>query len=605
MSAFHFTPSHDDNVTGDINGNHGDDDNSSALQCDSDMSRKVSSKMQKQMNKKEVSSRMKKQQVSIRKDKRKVNLLTKRLKLSSDQTFTHGQFPVIGGGDTSVDESKGANDKETQITVIMEIQEQIKNADDHPNQVESLRRLRQVLCQCEPPIEFILRDALMIPTIIHFLHNSDEAVKLDALWCLTNLATGTQTEASNVLHAVPDLLNIISGEDLSLAEQACWCIGNLAGDSDEFRSILLSNGALVPLLQFLNKSIESSTNANDGDGVSLALPEDDFGVKAAQTVTWTLSNLARGSTPAAAFIEHNAIELLLHLTMHPDAILKIEAWWVLTYLTIKEEESVDSLVEAGLIDALNVAMGTMGTMDCTDIFVPIVRSIGNLSSGPVHWIDHLVDMARNPNILGMLHALTAQDLQINNMSIIKESLWAIANILGGTPEQRSVAYQFDFVLNFASILQCDSFDLQKEAMFALRNICHDSTPLLRIMQDQAVLSVILTKIEEFVKSPEIYSEVVLPCIDVLRVMTELSSDARAEVLRLCTNAGILSAIDDLQYGNVDNSIKYAAGNFLEDTEIGSDEEEGEEEGFEVEIEQVPRPAMGRGMHLAQPSWMET
>lgn len=55
--------------------------------------------------------------------------------------------------------------------------------------------------------------------------------------------------------------------------QAVWALGNVAGDSPKCRDLVLSNGALMPLLAQFNEHAKLSMLRN---------------------ATWTLSNFCRG-----------------------------------------------------------------------------------------------------------------------------------------------------------------------------------------------------------------------------------------------------------------------------------------------------------------------
>ena len=139
------------------------------------------------------------------------------------------------------------------------------------------------------------------------------------LRCLSNIATGNHTQTGAVLCAVPALLNILQGGhnaltpsvdphvigSTSLEEDSCWTIGNIAGDSDEYRSVLLEYNVLQPIIKFLQQSLTSWAAACQ-TSENLSQPSHD--VTAAQhlsragTAVWTLSNIARGSTPGIVFV---------------------------------------------------------------------------------------------------------------------------------------------------------------------------------------------------------------------------------------------------------------------------------------------------------------
>ena len=148
--------------------------------------------------------------------------------------------------------------------------------------------------------------------------------------CLSNIATGNHTQTGAVLHAVPALLNILQGSHNTLLssldphvlqEDSCWTIGNIAGDSDEYRSALLEQNVLQPISKFLHQSLAVWINACE-------ISESQLSHSAAQhlgragTAVWTLSNIARGSTPGNVFINSGELTCLvaLHEFMISDQI---------------------------------------------------------------------------------------------------------------------------------------------------------------------------------------------------------------------------------------------------------------------------------------------
>ena len=117
--------------------------------------------------------------------------------------------------------------------------------------------------------------------------------------CLTNIANGDHKQTGSVLCAVPYMIEILSSnsttrrDSTELLEQICWAIGNIAGDCDEYRNVLISNGCLPAVIAFLESSVSDNTRSS---GLCTA----------AQTAAWALSNLSRGKVLGQIFLETGA-----------------------------------------------------------------------------------------------------------------------------------------------------------------------------------------------------------------------------------------------------------------------------------------------------------
>ena len=86
------------------------------------------------------------------------------------------------------------------------------------------------------------------------------------------------------------LLGSSTNDDVK--EQAVWALGNISGDSPECRDLVLTQGALPPLLNFLNSDAKPSMLRN---------------------AAWTLSNLCRGKPPPAWDVVSPALPVLAKL----------------------------------------------------------------------------------------------------------------------------------------------------------------------------------------------------------------------------------------------------------------------------------------------------
>jgi hypothetical protein len=435
--------------------------------------------------------RRQKREATIRKEKRDLTLKRRRV---GDETSLGSHTKGAAAAPYALDETL--------------IQESVRSLGEVGSEkcLKGLRVLRGALCGLDPPIQAVI-DRGGVPALIQLLRVPNAAVQSDAVWCLTNIATGTHDQTGAVLDAVPDLLAIIGGEDRSLGEQACWTMGNIAGDGDEYRSRIISNGAVTPLLRFVIACVGSADWYNNSSGEGDEVSRHTHDVVQAQTAAWALSNLARGqSTPASAFMQAGTdmVPALISLVQYPDHRLAMEIWWVFTFLTAKEDLAVQHLVDAGLVSSIAAAMAPTRTyphthgVDPGDIAcIPLIRCLGNLSSGPEHWIDSIV---AEPAILACLLACVDQDSQNSSSgnsrggipaldpnpphrAVLKESIWVLSNLLGGTQLQQSTVLNSGPVLHrLFSAFYSDYFEVQREAVFAIHHACQSAEVLMMLIQ---------------------------------------------------------------------------------------------------------------------------
>ncbi|KAH9291302.1 hypothetical protein KI387_043507, partial [Taxus chinensis] len=102
---------------------------------------------------------------------------------------------------------------------------------------------------------------------------------LEAAWCITNIATGDVEQTRALLPALPMIIaHLGEKSSIPVAEQCAWALGNVAGEGEEFRDILLAQGALLPLARLMLSNKDSTS----------------------RTAAWALSNLIKGPKPKAA-----------------------------------------------------------------------------------------------------------------------------------------------------------------------------------------------------------------------------------------------------------------------------------------------------------------
>ena len=459
------------------------------------MSQKKRETVLKGVNHDEKRDKLRQIAESLRKDKRGAAILAKRMK--SNQ---HDEDNV-----NEIEEVLVVN---ADLITAVQSAAQVIQYGDTAGQANGVKTLRRLISSSDPhaAIQLVI-DAGLVPLLCSFLSVPIKDIQAEAAWCLTNIAGGTHDQTGHVLVAVPIFIQILGGSEPVLQEQVCWAVGNIAGDADDYRQVLVANGALraVASLLFSStqsvlKSLHKGTPASFSSSVAVIESRP-------LTAAWALSNLARGSTTASAFIESEITAGLLGIleALHQFGIsssiggimssghekesavtaagnavtlssvsgagalvefvhnLTHEIMWVLCFLAAKEEAAVGHMIAAqGLIPAICSVVSRTDAMD--ERAIPLVRCLGNLTSGPLEWIDPLlvvslsgVSVSVSVSGGGVTDPSTAVSIPsfliavlsswhsqgggeggtfAAHRAVVKETLWVVSNLLAGTEQHR-------------------------------------------------------------------------------------------------------------------------------------------------------------------------
>jgi len=306
---------------------------------------------------------------------------------------------------------------------------------DHPQALDSARlsaltTLRKATQAADSPHAETCLTAGVVNVLTTALDAWSEPCKIEAAWCLSNLAAGSQAATDAVAVALPHLIPLLRAPAPLLVEHAAWVIGNLA-TSRTCRQRLTEGGA-VPLLGAAvlagtKAHIERATAMAEKASAGPAPGMDDTVYKqclsTAKVACWACTNLLRGNTNAMPALQGDggaALQLLFgvlaptaaapgqqesaHATAvvaHLDKELVTELAWLAAYSAAREEEAVAALVQLAALGG-GVALLSSGHPPTT---LPALRLLGNIAAmGVPAWNEALTG---SPTLLHSLHTLVS------------------------------------------------------------------------------------------------------------------------------------------------------------------------------------------------------
>jgi len=309
-------------------------------------------------------------------------------------------------------------------------------------QVESVTQIRKLLSiEKNPPIEEVIESGV-VPQLVEFLKaDHNQTLQFEAAWALTNIASGTTQHTRHIIQygSIGLFVLLLRSPSKDVREQAVWALGNIAGDSPEYRDLVLRNQALEPLVQLCCQNADISMLRN---------------------ATWTLSNLCRGKQqPPFELVKPSLPTLANLIRMQDDAVLT-DACWALSYLsddTGPHNQKIQAVIEAGVCPRLVELL----MHKSPNVKTPALRTVGNIVTGDDKQTQAILDCNALPALLALLSN--------PKKGLRKEACWTLSNITAGNPLQIRAVIEAGLVVPLITLLREGEFDIQKETAWAISN----------------------------------------------------------------------------------------------------------------------------------------
>jgi len=307
-------------------------------------------------------------------------------------------------------------------------------------------------------------DSGCVPYLIAAAKRVDNpALQYEALWALTNLASGTSDAVVKLLEmGMAKICVDALGGSPEIQEQALWAIGNLAGDSAHSRDMVLKQGGLTALAAALLDPVNTNKTTFVRNGI------------------WALSNLCRGRPlPEFKYCAPAINPLIRVIRETSDQEILTDAAWALSYLSDSGTDRIERLVRSGVVPRL-VELISSPTLS---ISIPCIRTLGNISTGTTFQTQSLLDADFIETARPLLNS--------HKKSVRKEVLWALSNITAGEPDQIAIFTSNQEVLaSTLSMARNDVADVAREAIWVLSNaLAHCNEDSRKVLLNCGVLEV--------------------------------------------------------------------------------------------------------------------
>eukprot|EP00049_Salpingoeca_infusionum_P019934 m.363299 g.363299 ORF g.363299 m.363299 type:complete len:517 (+) comp21963_c0_seq1:150-1700(+) len=405
---------------------------------------------------------------------------------------------------------------------------------------DALKKLRVYFTQGHRCISAFLGVEGAMNTVIALLEPLD--TKLDACWCITNIAAGSSDQTREAAKASAHLFMLLQSESEMLREQAAWALGNIAADGPELRDQVIAQGGLPALHAAL-------------EGASATV---------AKQVWFATSHLVRGEgVPMADLLQQNLAEnactSLVTYSQEPSVLSEI--YWTLTFVTARNPAGSAHVVCLGFLPLATAHMEACvaSQFHLPDLAVAIVRTIGNIvaCTEEEEVFAHL--LADDATFLSSLSTFISSD----HVALQLEAAWTLSNIAGCQPHHAEALVHAGFVQLLLPLLDL-SIDHQREVSYVMLNIAGQQPEAMRFLVECDVAPAMLA----LLTTVEI--ELVLNALHFLGLMCQVGPDVRQAI-----DVNFVDALETLQYHDNPRIAELAQNiydaHFQMDDEAGDDE----------------------------------
>eukprot|EP01065_Artemidia_motanka_P042285 TRINITY_DN563_c0_g2_i1.p1 TRINITY_DN563_c0_g2~~TRINITY_DN563_c0_g2_i1.p1 ORF type:complete len:551 (+),score=35.12 TRINITY_DN563_c0_g2_i1:64-1716(+) len=316
----------------------------------------------------------------------------------------------------------------------------MKNPQHIPAVTAAMRCVRETVSAGPSMPLAQLVDSGVVPLIVEAIRQiQDNALQLEAAWCLTNICGGETEHCMHVVEvgAVPLLVTQLQCGDADVVEQAVWTLANIAAD---LRDAVLRAGATDHIVEA----------AAQHSGRLLLL----------RHATRCCMSLVGGKCKPAADVLRSALRHALRFAHNLDA--EVQEYALCTLARVPTREGLDLCIDEMRRAQMGLGEFAYLLQPRLERRVPVLRWIGSFVAGTPDQTQVVVDA-------GLLRRF--EGLVTDSDESVRTRLFrALSNVAAGTPAQQTYIFGLPYLPSALLAAVQDTRRVACEAAYVMSNL---------------------------------------------------------------------------------------------------------------------------------------
>lgn len=302
--------------------------------------------------------------------------------------------------------------------------------------------VRKLICSSESSCGRVI-DSDLISFIPLWLQRSDfTQLQYETAWICTNISSSEYCQILQKTGALKFIVNLLNSNRKEVRYQAGWALSNIAANTKEERDELVELGCL--------------------DLLPLCLNMEDLRKKERKIFVWAICNIIRKKPALEYDIVKKVFQILFPLMFSDSFSQIIDICWAIN-VYVNQSEIIQALLTPEYLKRL------FDLCHCSNnkVVTIVLKVFGGVFYHSSISIKVCLDYG--------FGAILAKCLQRKDKEIIKNSIWAVANITGEKSNQLKYLFDHNIFAYIFEHAQKGIYQIRAECAWAICNSCVIST----------------------------------------------------------------------------------------------------------------------------------